>query len=63
MGKALKSVLSVLLVGSILFAVWRIWGVTGQLDALFLMIWDGIYGVFHAGSEVIVKAWNALTNA
>lgn len=63
MGKAIKSILIFVLVGSLIFAAWRIWGVTGELDTLFGTIWDVIYGVLHAGSEVIIKAWNAVTSA
>ena len=62
MGNILKSVLVFILVGSIILAVWKIWGVTGQLDVLFGMIWDGVFGVLDAGATVLSKAINALLN-
>jgi len=45
---------------SIGLAIWKIYG--GDLGSFFTMIYDVFYTIVDAVSNVIVNAWNGITN-
>ena len=56
----LKSILGTILIASLIFTIWKIWGQTGQLDVFFGMVMDAIISVLQAFSVVWEKAWEAV---
>lgn len=54
-----KSVLSVILILSLIVAIWNIWGKEGNLDVFFSMLWDWAWTVLQAFASVWQKAWEA----